>query len=369
MHSCLRNFAIMAALSLSSVAMFAAKIKLDVTVIENIPSTTTYGWLTRGGSPAPCSGNSCSSYSIPANSGTSQVTGATLKLLLPDGRIVIARCVANMGGSVFAIIGAVTRDDHLNDPRNCGVPPSGQPIQAEFNGETIKLSWHLPGLDGTGRKTGETYYLTGVLKPTGSSTEGTTSSLPSQSAAPVSAPNPAPIQAQAPAIAQSPKPITAQAPVPSPMTAQTPRSTPSRVESVSPAPSSETVPAQTPVPNVKQQIKENQVVVEKSSPLQPAPFQDGPLSQQAMLRQIKTGKASRCAIATTPAGAEVYVDGKFAGKAPLTIVLMQHDRYREIMVKATGYRSYETQVWPNGADLSLGPILEAGGQPIVPSQR
>jgi TonB family protein len=144
---------------------------------------------------------------MPANSGTSQVTGATLKLLLPDGRIAIARCVANMGGTVFGFIGAMTGDDHLNDPRNCGVPPSGQAIQAEFNGQVIKLSWHLPSIDGTGRKTGETYYLIGVLNPTGSSSAGANISQPAQSVAsesgPAPNPNPTPIQAQAPLPADS----------------------------------------------------------------------------------------------------------------------------------------------------------------------
>jgi len=191
---------VVAALSLWSVAALAEKVKLDVTVIENVPSTTTYSWQTPGRGSVSCSGNSCSSYFRPATAGTSQVFGATLKLLLPDGRIAIARCVANMGNAAFALVGAMTGDDHLNDPRDCGVPPGGEAIQAEFNGQIIKLSWHLPSIDGNGHKSGETYYLIGVLNPSSSSSAGTTISQPAQSVPSASAPspNPAPIQAQAP---------------------------------------------------------------------------------------------------------------------------------------------------------------------------
>jgi hypothetical protein len=305
----------MTALSLSSAAVFAGKLKLDVTVIENVPSTATYNWQTPGRSSVSCRGSSCSSYFMPAETGTSQVTGAALKLLLPDGRIAIVRCVANMGGSVFAFIGAMTGDYHLNDPRDCGVPPNGQAIQAEFNGQIVKLSWNLPSLDGKGRKIGETYYLKGILNPTGSSPDETTIPQPSRSVSPVSAPAPNPTRVSTPTL----NPIPVSAPAPNPIQA-----------------------------------------IENSSPVEPAPFQDGFLSQQEMLKQIKAGKASHCAIVTTPSGADVYVDGKFAGKSPLAFVLMQHDRYRSILVKTEGYISYETSVWPNGADSTLNLTLEPG---------
>src|ERR1039458_3651220 len=232
MRGTLRNPTI-AALLLSSASAFGGKVKLDVTVIEDVPSTATYSWQTRGRSSVTCSGNSCSSYFIPADSGTTQVTGATLRLLLPNGRIAIARCVANMGNTVFGFIGAMTGDDHLNDPRNCGVPPSGQAIQAEFNAQTIKLSWHSPSLDGEGRKTGEIYYLMGVLEPTSSPSAETTVLQPSQSVAPRSAP----------------------APNLTPTQGQTPHSTPSRAEATTSAPSAEPALAQNSAPIVKQRMQ------------------------------------------------------------------------------------------------------------------
>jgi hypothetical protein len=107
-----------------------------------------------------------------------------------------------------------------------------------------------------------------------------------------------------------------------------------------------------------QRVQENQVAVQDASVEQPVQFQDGVLSKKEVARQIKAGTASHCAIVTTPPGAEVYVDGKFAGKTPLEFVLVQQDQYRGILVKAPGYSSYERQVWPNGTDYSLNLTLE-----------
>ena len=176
---------LLAALTPVFVAASADKTKVDVTVIENIPTTLTYDWQVAGRGSVNCSGSSCISFFSPASSGTSQVSGAILKLLMPDGRIVIAACAYNKGNLAFGMIGAMTGDAHLNSPRNCAVPQLNDLIHAEFSGSLVKLLWRLPSLDGKGLKASESYVIRGVLKPVASlqTDARTASSKPTQIAA------------------------------------------------------------------------------------------------------------------------------------------------------------------------------------------
>jgi len=67
---------------------------MKVTVIDNLPTTFSYDWQVAGKDTISCYSSGCTSYFRPSNSGTASVNGAVLKLLLPDGRIVIAECSA-----------------------------------------------------------------------------------------------------------------------------------------------------------------------------------------------------------------------------------------------------------------------------------
>jgi hypothetical protein len=148
-------------------AMAADTIKLRVTVIENIPTTTSYDWQVAGKDTVSCYSSGCTSYFTPSNSGTASVNGAVLKLLLPDGRIVIAECSAKpdvAANLAYAISGSQASTVY----RSCRRPEANSTIDAEFNRSQVKLFMQAPSIDGTGRKSSETYYISGVLQPNAS---------------------------------------------------------------------------------------------------------------------------------------------------------------------------------------------------------
>jgi len=72
-----------------------------------------------------------------------------------------------------------------------------------------------------------------------------------------------------------------------------------------------------------------------------------------LARLVQQGKASRCAVVTTPAGAEVLVDGNSAGVTPIVLVLLKHDTPRTVTIKKQGYRTMEKQFDPDGKDIPV----------------
>jgi hypothetical protein len=106
-----------------------------------------------------CNGGStnvnCSATTTTNGTGTApreisySVTGATLSLLLPDGRIAVVNCVSKYS----------PKGDYVNR-RSCRMPLVND-IQAEFKGKNVKLIW-TASIDG--KKTdSETYKILGVL--------------------------------------------------------------------------------------------------------------------------------------------------------------------------------------------------------------
>jgi hypothetical protein len=87
-----------------------------------------------------------------------------LKLLLPDGRIVIAECVAKEN-TVADFLIAATGNEASTTYRSCKAPAANSTIDAEFNRSQVKLFMREPSIDGTGRMSSETYYIKGVLQP------------------------------------------------------------------------------------------------------------------------------------------------------------------------------------------------------------
>jgi hypothetical protein len=108
-----------------------------------------------------------------------------------------------------------------------------------------------------------------------------------------------------------------------------------------------------------QQIKNNSEAA-KSSPASAAAIAtDGHESTPAELAElVKQGKASKCAVVTSPVGAEVYIDGNKAGITPLAFVLIKRDNPRVITVKMDGYKTVEKQLDPDGKVIPLGLTLE-----------
>src|ERR1019366_4464176 len=65
------------------------------------------------------------------------------------------------------------------------------------------------------------------------------------------------------------------------------------------------------------------------------------LNPQEQADLVKQGLASRCAIVTSPVGAEVFIDGNRAGISPLALVLIRRDHPRVITIKMSGYKTVE----------------------------
>lgn len=106
---------------------------------------------------ANCSGRSSTTgISTPSHFVPFHVSGATLTLLLPDGRGAVVNCE-----SKFAERFAGPQGNH----RSCRVPLV-EDIEADFHGDKAKLEW-VVSLDGK-KKQSETYKVLAILqKPKG----------------------------------------------------------------------------------------------------------------------------------------------------------------------------------------------------------
>jgi hypothetical protein len=101
---------------------------------------------------ASCNGSgSTNGVAAPAQAVPYHVRGATLTLLLPDGRAAVVNCE-----SKFAERMAGPRGNH----RSCRVPLV-QDIEADFHGDKAKLEWNV-SLDGK-KKESESYKILAVL--------------------------------------------------------------------------------------------------------------------------------------------------------------------------------------------------------------
>src|ERR1700722_517470 len=142
-------------------------IALNVSVIQNIPTTSSYDWEVDGKATTTCYSSGCTSYFNSGSSGTANVQGAVLKLQLPELRIVVAKCIAkpDFGRNLATALSGTPASPVY---RNCRVPSGsfGSTIGAGFNRNYVKLVWQEPSINGSGPKTSETYQIVGVLKPT-----------------------------------------------------------------------------------------------------------------------------------------------------------------------------------------------------------
>jgi hypothetical protein len=145
----------------------AAAQKLDVKVIDRQDHDSDYSYVVPGHSYTNSNANvncsadannaNCSGYgnssttSTPAQAVPFHVRGATLSLLLPDGRIAVVNCDAKFAEHFAGVSG---------NHRSCR-EPIVESFKAEFHGGNAKLEWPV-SLDG--KKTeSETYKILGIL--------------------------------------------------------------------------------------------------------------------------------------------------------------------------------------------------------------
>jgi hypothetical protein len=144
---------VVAPLCFAAFAIAAPAQKMDVKVIDRRASDTAYNYqvpahpAAASDASADCntsSSSSSSSNSASGNCSTSdpfaaddpapgrpsyRVTGSTLALLLPSGKIAVVNCVSKN----------MLKIDPINR-RSCRIP-SADAIQANFSGRSVKLKW------------------------------------------------------------------------------------------------------------------------------------------------------------------------------------------------------------------------------------
>ena len=78
------------------------------------------------------------------------------------------------------------------------------------------------------------------------------------------------------------------------------------------------------------------------------------LTDREVADMVKAGQASPILIVTTPAGAEVSIDGDEGGKTPQSFTLIRHGNVpRIITIKTDGYVTVEKTLMPDGNDTIL----------------
>jgi hypothetical protein len=90
------------------------------------------------------------SYTVPQQQIAYSVRGATLSLLLADGRVVVVNCDSKFKMPVF----------NWADRRNCRIPVV-ENVEVEFNKDNARLIWPV-SLDGK-RTDSETYKIVGIV--------------------------------------------------------------------------------------------------------------------------------------------------------------------------------------------------------------
>ena len=159
--------AILSVLLVSSVLTFGGQ-TYSVKIIDRQNSQTGYSYVVPGQSNSVSNTNmncyggavnvncqgatATSTVSTPASSVSYAVSGATLSLQLPDGRIAVVNCDSKANWTDFS---------HANQVRrSCRIPLVNE-IQAEFDGDKSKLKWPV-SIDGK-KFESETYKILAVL--------------------------------------------------------------------------------------------------------------------------------------------------------------------------------------------------------------
>ena len=137
--------------------------QMTVKIIDQRTSETSYTYQVpgRATSTTNVGSNSITTnsvYTAPENVSFT-VTGATLALLLPDGRIAVVNCVSKFAFRAGAPAGL---PGLAEDRRSCRMPIVDK-IQVKFKGKGAKLEWSA-SVDGK-KKDSETYKILGIFPP------------------------------------------------------------------------------------------------------------------------------------------------------------------------------------------------------------
>jgi hypothetical protein len=133
------------------------------------------------------------------------------------------------------------------------------------------------------------------------------------------------------------------------------RARPTQLPAAAPPPPSEP----TTIPGFQEAAKNSEAA--KASPAAAAAVANvgRAVSPQELADLVQKGQASRCAVVTTPPGAEVDIDGNKAGVSPLAFVLLkQGDTPRTLTIKMTGYKTVEKKVVPDGKTIPVAVTME-----------
>jgi hypothetical protein len=155
-----------AVLLLLPLVILTAGQKFDVKIIGRQHSASTYGFVVPSYSQTNTNANAnCVSYpnsvgcngsatstttGHPAIAGSYQVTGATLALRLPDGRVAVVNCNSKTNWTEWS----------ANTHRSCRIPMLDD-ISVEFSGEKAMLKW-VVSIDGK-KYQQETYKVVAVI--------------------------------------------------------------------------------------------------------------------------------------------------------------------------------------------------------------
>jgi len=123
--------------------------QMEVKVIDRQESETEYTYQPGIHSTSTSVANTTPTAS-PAKFTSFKVSGATLSLQLPDGRVAVVNCDSKFQPH---LAGQTAR-------RSCRTPPINE-IKADFNGSNAKLSWPI-SVDGK-KVESETYRILGVI--------------------------------------------------------------------------------------------------------------------------------------------------------------------------------------------------------------
>ena len=140
--------------------------KFDVKIISRQDSASMYGFVVPGYSQTNTNANvNCATYpnavgcngsatstttGRPAVVGSYQVSGATLALQLPDGRVAVVNCASKTNWTEWS----------MNARRSCRIPTLDD-ISVEFSGDKATLKW-VVSIDGK-KLQSETYKIVAVI--------------------------------------------------------------------------------------------------------------------------------------------------------------------------------------------------------------
>lgn len=148
----------------NSYAQKKSALKQSVTIVDRKESQSTYKYAVPGRTAWNCApdiyGQTGCTGGVTEGTvlvGEYNVTGVTLSLLLPDGRLAVVNCAAKYK---FWVAPSDEAKGNLGHYRDCRQPPTDN-ITTEFNGNEAKLLWPV-SIDGS-KMQNETYKVIAIL--------------------------------------------------------------------------------------------------------------------------------------------------------------------------------------------------------------